>query len=310
MQTRSGKTLQQGKITSHFGAPLNTHSGTEPVTSITYSTIANTKHTQQRTTMSTADNSASDEDHRPVSNDELKQLIQGMEARLSHKFDKLQLEMNELKDRVTKNEADIRDLEAAATDTSCKTDDIVKKTIPEIDQKYEKRFADIEKENLKREMHDRKYNLLFYGVPQAGGEEQLDLDPKMRQIFISDFGVKEEDVNGLYLVNIHRLPRRNVQQDRDPGPDPIIIRFGCMADVNVLLDGQRHRPYYPDRKPVMAYTDLPGIMKRERGRLVQHAKKLRQEGHLTRIRTVGLAVLLEYRRKGFGGQWKRFVPEV
>jgi len=312
MLTRSGRTLQQGKITSHYSATLNTQTRSEPVTINTYTD--STMNNDNGIGLQHTSNMASASDQRSVTNSDLKELIVGMESRLTTKFDQLQIELNELKDRVTKNEVDIQGLQTSVDFNAGQTDNIVKKLIPEVVQGFDKCFADFEKQNMLRELHDRKYNLLFYGVPQGEDETHADLDPKMREVFQSDFGIADDEINGLYIVNIHRLPRRNTPgvldgQQREKGPDPIIVRFGCMADLNTILEGQRRRPFMRDRKPVMAYTDLPAKMKQERGKLVQHAKRLRQDGNITRIRTIGLQVLLEYKRKGFGGgNWRKFIP--
>jgi len=138
----------------------------------------------------------------------------------------------------------------------------------------------------------------------------------MNVIFRTDFGLSEDQVGNMFLVAVHRLPRRNRAEEydeenrREPvAPDPVIVRFGSMFDRDGILLQQRVRPYFKDRKPVMAYTDLPASMKQQRGKLVQHAKTLRGEGKQTRIRTIGLDVILEFKDKNNRrGDWKRFTP--
>jgi hypothetical protein len=81
-----------------------------------------------------------------------------------------------------------------------------------------------------------------------------------------------------------------------------------MADRDFVLLQQQNRPYIRDRRPVMAYPDLPPKMKKERGILAEQAKILRHEGKATRIRTAGLEVIMEFKEKGQRGGWKKFVP--
>jgi len=124
-------------------------------------------------------------------------------------------------------------------------------------------------------------------------------------MFTVDFGMSEEMNENTVIVHAHRLPRR-IQR---PGPNPIIIRFGYMSEVQYFLDFAKSRPFVKDKKPVMVYTDLPPELKRMRGVAAEKAKELRENGKQTRIRLVGTRVVLEMRnrpRRGAQpGQWSQ-----
>ena len=107
-----------------------------------------------------------------------------------------------------------------------------------------------------------------------------------------------EETNMIVITNCHRLPRRDGN-----GPDPIIVKFGCMGDRDATLEAAKSRGFIKGRKPVMAYSDLPTDMKRERGRLAEVAKKLRQEGKKARIMVVSTRVFLQWKDKSSPGPW-------
>ena len=129
-------------------------------------------------------------------------------------------------------------------------------------------------------IRDRRYNLLFYGATDI----ERPVVEVVREFLVSDFKMSREEADSVFIVNAHRLPRR---QMRGPtGLDPIIVKFGSMGDRDFILEAARRRGFMKDRKPDMVYTDLPADMKRERGRLAQETRKLRREGKKKHINVV------------------------
>ena len=174
---------------------------------------------------------------------------------------------------------------------------------PRLKAQLNEKIETLETKLKMNEIHDRKYNLLFYGAKE---EPNKTVYETVRHFFVTDFKLPPEDADGINIANAHRLPRRR-QEGRVAGPDPIIVQFSFMGDVEYIMEASRTRGYFKDRKPVMVYSDLPSDMKRERGRLAQQAKRLRQDdGKTTRIRVQGIKVTLEFKARGKPGPWQTF----
>lgn len=151
-------------------------------------------------------------------------------------------------------------------------------------QELEAKIKQLDDKLLLMEKHDRKYNLLFYGIKEEKDENVYD---KMRELFISDLELDDEKVQSMYFAHGHRLPSRS------PGPKRIILRFLSFEERELVLSnayklgGSRRR----------IVSDLPLEMKKERGRLSRVAHNIRKKDLLqTRIKDKGLEVYLEVRR--------------
>ena len=129
------------------------------------------------------------------------------------------------------------------------------------------KIKELNEKLLLLEKHDRKYNLLFYGIPEERGE---DLFEKMRQLFLDVLDISASRVDGMFFMNGHRLPSEPAS-----GPRPVLIKFCSFEDREIVLSKAYRR---------RILTDLPVVMKRERGRLAKQAYKIRQDEKLqTRI---------------------------
>ena len=136
------------------------------------------------------------------------------------------------------------------------------------------KIKELNEKLLLLEKHDRKYNLLFYGIPVERGE---DLFGKKRQVFLE---VLDSRLDGMYFVNGHRL-----FSDPALGPRPALIQFGSYEDREIVLSNAYKLARTRKRIP----TDLPVVMKR--GRLAKDAYKIRQDERMqTRIKEKGLFV--------------------
>lgn len=243
-----------------------------------------------------------------VTNAELKELILSMENRLNKRMDTLEEQMNKRIDtlekqtvdalgRVATSEHKIEELTKSVEYNAGRIEYTISQTIPEINAKIFAVQCSAKVEQLTKEIHDRKQNLLFYGAKQ---ERDEDVYQTVRDFLKTDFDFTEDEATQVFIVNAHRLPskhQRGGDEGQERGPDPIIVRFACMKDRDFVLTQARNRGFITDRKPVMCYTDLPAQMKRERGKLAAQAKVLRREGKATRIRVVGIKVFLEFRDK-------------
>ena len=231
-----------------------------------------------------------------VSMAELKQLILRMENKVTVRLDRMENELLSMKQEQQQNKEKVEGLEHEFKNTKDRLKLIDNDIIPDIKGELEHKLNRLNDKVTLLEIHDRKLNLLFYGVEQTPMENVYD---KLRKCWVTDFGCSEEDANTIQMAHAHRLPRKGLIQQ---GPDPIIVRFVYMEEREWFLVAAKRRPYNKDKKPVMVYTDLPPNMKKLRGDAAKEAKDLREEGKHTRIRVVGTKIVLEFRDKPKRGE--------
>ncbi|XP_072020293.1 LOW QUALITY PROTEIN: uncharacterized protein [Amphiura filiformis] len=166
------------------------------------------------------------------------------------------------------------------------------KTIPELKAEMDKKVQLLEEKLLLLEIHDRKRNLLVYGVE----EEKMRHKMVMLDVWHHNYSCSEEQLErGVVMTSCHRLPQsRHARCDSDGKlpPRPVIVRFGFDSDraffgnLNNMKRGCKLR----------VLDDLPPEMKRERGRLASIAYNIRKEQHQsTKIVVAGTKVSLQYK---------------
>ena len=229
------------------------------------------------------------------------------------KLDLLSSDISAMRKEIGEVRALVADLEATTADSSARLTKIENESLPHMKEEYKRLESELREKMLALEIHDRKTNLLLYGIKQERGENVFGV---AKQIF-NDLGISRD----IPLVNIHRLPRRAPQgyDQHQAGPDPIIIRFRSMIDRDVVFNAYQQRVKQMARKdgvrspndPPLAYpllrimTDLPAQMKRQRYLLEKEAFKLRKEQNkATRIKLLGAKLRLQVREKGSQAEWK------
>lgn len=209
----------------------------------------------------------------------------------------------------------LSDFETALTDTSERTHHIENVQIPKLHEEFKSEIAALNNKLLLMEVYQRKSNLLFYGVRQDRDENVY---TKLRGLFV-DLGIPREDAAAIIIVNAHRLPRKAPAgaAARDPTPDPIIAKFAIMSDRNRILDHydnksrNRESDHVTNRGAnsgarISVRTDLPPIMKAQRGKLAAVAFSLRKEkNQSTKIVVKGTAVILQFKEKGTK-EWRTY----
>lgn len=172
-----------------------------------------------------------------------------------------------------------------------------KRNLNKIKAEIDTKMQEMNNKLLLMEKHERKYNLLFYGFPEEKrGENVYD---KMRNIFVQDLKLDSYRVNDMYIAHAHRLPSEN-----KGGPKPLIMRFAAYEDRELVLSNA-YKLAGTKRRIV---SDLPVVMKKERGRLATAAYKIRHDEELqTRIKDKGLDVFLEVRKESSDNWVKRVV---
>lgn len=201
-------------------------------------------------------------------------------------------ELTDMTDRVTALETSMEFHGGLQKENDEKQSRNLNKIKVEIDTKIQ----DLNQKLLLIEKHERKYNLLFYGF----AEEKRDgsVFDNMRKVFVEDLKLNPHRVDSMYFAHAHRLPA-----DREDGPRPLIMRFSAFEDRELVLSNA-YRLAGTKRRIL---SDLPVVMKKERGRLAKEAYTIRQQEKLqTRIKDKGSDVYLEV-RKDTGTKWVKRV---
>ena len=196
------------------------------------------------------------------------------------------------------------DLQKLAEDTTARIAHLENDVLPKMDKHAHETETKLTDEITSLEIHERKLNLLFYGIKSQPGASKT---PKiaLREVrdAISSLGFSSEKVNAMYFVNAHHLPRRpypGSNQERQT-PDPIIARFGSMFDRDEVLHAfeTKIRDKNSPRPAFNIRTDLPPHLKAKRFHLEKIAYTLRKDqGKSTRVRLIGTKLQLETREKG------------
>ena len=249
--------------------------------------------------------------------EDMRDMLRNLSIQLNEKLDRVVADMSHLKRDLAETKATIGDIEKSLTDTSTRVSDLETKEIPHLKENIRDMKSEFEEKLLQFEIHDRKQNLLIYGVPQTVNENIIDT---VNEVFTKVLGNPRE----IPLINAHRLPSRGKAEPITSGtsrpgpraPDAIIVRFARMFDRDQILHAyEQPRPPRINRDARGAHTtaatpeqtarerisirsDLPPALKRERARLASLAFKLRKEKHLmTRIKVMGTKVVLQTRER-------------
>ena len=224
----------------------------------------------------------------------LEDRFQRLESKLASKFDSLQEDVRTVREEVADSKIKFKELDTKVSDI-IKSVEFSSKTCEEKDKKQtaalremkeelECKVKALENKLLLQEKHDRKYNLLFYGIPE---EQNEDIEDKLKNLFVDDLKLDYTRVNNMYFAHGHRIPSKT------PGPKPIILRFSQYSDRDLVLSNAYQLA--GSRRRIIA--DWPVQMKNERGRLSKVAFQIRKDEKLqTRIKDKGLDVYLEVRK--------------
>lgn len=237
--------------------------------------------------------------------EELRTMLMNMEERMSKKFEQmdskftrifsglkveissLRADLTETKSHVDTIETKVKDIEESIEFNATMVKEVEKEQdgkLAATQQKLEEKIKELDNKLLLLEKHDRKYNLLFYGVPEEQNENVVDT---VRELFKNDLEIDEDRVNSMYFISGHRIPSES------QGPKPIILRFSSSEDKDLVLS--KSFKLAGSKRRIL--VDLPLPMKKERARLAREAYKIRQQEHLqTRVREKGLDVFLQVRK--------------
>ncbi|VDI25118.1 Hypothetical predicted protein [Mytilus galloprovincialis] len=155
-------------------------------------------------------------------------------------------------------------------------------------QSFETDLKNLKEKQVLLEKHDRKYNILVYGMPEKRDENIWKVIDDLMMNYLKMEKAKAESFP---FANAHRIPARQNSGEKKR-PNPIIIRFIHYADKELFLS----LGSLLAGKNIRMVDDLPPCMKEARNELAKIAYKIRSEEKLkTRIRHLGVTVILETR---------------
>ncbi|CAG2225411.1 unnamed protein product [Mytilus edulis] len=127
------------------------------------------------------------------------------------------------------------------------------------------------------EKHDRKYNILIYGIDDSNPEENV--YATTRKLFSEKLLRDAPKANSMPLANPHRVPTHG------KGPTPILVRFVHFGDKQLVMS----KAYNLKGTKIRLLDDLPVSMKEERFLLSHNAFTIRKRDKVqTRIRAKDL----------------------
>lgn len=282
------------------------------------------------------------EQNKPVTNDDIAKLINNLEKKLEKSFEDFESkittrlsgleekckEIDIVSERVDKTEGQISEIETTVQFLTNEYDDLKveleslgdkvkqietdKKEQLEINQMLKDKISKLEADNLYQEFCSRKYNLLFYGVPERivkGNKGELDQDTEksIRDFFVIEMKIEKSVAERILIANTHRIKRRPGKYDsKNSGhttPDPVIVKFALFQDRNLVLS---HAKNISKTTKISVRTDLPADLKKKRFELSKIAYNMRHKfGMKTFIKETSTEVYIQY-RKNTNEKWKRY----
>ena len=220
---------------------------------------------------------------------ELRKMFADFKTELSNKLDHVILDLDSVKSDIAVVKTKMQTLEDSVADTSARISTVEDEKIPYIERRLKEIEADYEDKLMQQELHNRKQNLLFYGIPSHPNEHIYNV---AAGAFAKVLEIPMDEAMNIPTVNIHRLPTKKPYggaSNAPEPPNPIIVRFMKMSDRDRVLQAfeQPRQPRSANGNTaagpgdrITVRTDLPPKMKRERGRLASVAYKLRKTKQL------------------------------
>ena len=169
------------------------------------------------------------------------------------------------------------------------------RNLNKIKAEIDTKIKELNQKLLLMEKHERKYNLLFYEfAEEKRGKNVFD---KMRNVFVEDLIWTHRGLTVCILLMLIDCLQK------EDGSRPLIMRFAAYEDRELVLSNA----YKLAGSKGRILSDLPVVMKKQRGRLAKEAYTVRhEEGLQSRIKDKGVDVYLEV-RKETGDRWVKRV---
>ena len=96
----------------------------------------------------------------------------------------------------------------------------------------EQQQANQDDELIRQEIYSRRWNMIFYKVPETCDEDCAGL---VRKVITNDLKIKREEVNQFQFCGVHRLGKQSRGR-----PRPILARFTCRSDRDKVWKMRRN----------------------------------------------------------------------
>jgi hypothetical protein len=159
--------------------------------------------------------------------------------------------------------------------------------VAEVERKAEEKIRKLEDCLNEFEFHQRKYNLIFFGLPTT----DRPAEEKVRAFLREDLEL--DGVDAMPFQHCHPLPAK------DGRGQPIIVRFGRFNDKETVL--KNLKTLKGKNKKITVTTDLPRQQRDLRRSLREKAKTLRDTGKFVRVIERGREIRLEQK---VDGRWR------
>ena len=151
----------------------------------------------------------------------------------------------------------------------------------------------MEKESVRQDIRERKYNLILHGIKGAEKEAEK-TEVTVRAMAKEEMKMANIDVNNLQITSVYLINSSLVNSNGKP--NPIILRYGRWTDREKFQLAAKN---LDQTKNIKVMTDLPIHLSKKRAKLARIAYDIRkQEKKWTRIRLVDTEIILEIK----GGQ--------
>ena len=148
-----------------------------------------------------------------------------------------------------------------------------------------------EDELIRQSIYSRRWNLIFYGIPETDDESCSDL---IKHTMVSKLKMDQRKVNTTMFCGAHRLGRRKRASNNNK-PRPIIVRFTCRADRESTW---RQRYNLKGSSTRMA-EDLPQNVREIRRDVLVPALKNARKCEGTKATIIGDRLLVNGKRYSF-----------
>jgi hypothetical protein len=164
---------------------------------------------------------------------------------------------------------------------------VLDQRLTDLDLKTQNKIKGIEDRLADFEYHQRKYNLIFFGLQEVNPQNA---EEKVRKFISRELEI-DNTTTTMPFQNCHPLPARGRGQ-------PVIVRFCCFQDKEKI---QKNLPKLRGKNiKVTVMSDLPRQLREKRRALWERVKAVRAQnpGKIVRIAERGQEIRVEEKVEG------------
>ena len=150
---------------------------------------------------------------------EIRKMFSAFSNKIEVKLDNVISDFNSLKEEMASLKTTTDALEKSTQDTSDRIHDVEAEKLPQLERKLAKVKSEIDDKLLQLELHNRKQNLLFYGIAPRPQEDAYAL---VTEEIAKLLNISMEIAGNIPINNAHRLPdtTTNPRHRKEQPPRP------------------------------------------------------------------------------------------